>query len=45
MIFATGIRKVFYLNSYAEYKNISADEGVDFLIKFGIDVQRYHPKQ
>jgi dCMP deaminase len=44
MIFATGIKKVFYLNSYAEYKKIASDEGVDFLIKFGIDVQRYHPK-
>ena len=45
MIFATGIKKVFYLNSYAEYKKIASDEGVDFLIKFGIDVQRYQPKQ
>ena len=43
MIFATGIKKVFYMNSYAEYKKIASDEGVDFLIKFGIDVQRYKP--
>ena len=30
--------KVIYLNSYAEYKGIASDEGVDFLRKFGVDV-------
>ena len=36
-----GISRVVYLNSYAEFKGIAFDEGVDFLLKFGVDVQRY----
>ncbi len=38
IIFSTGITKVIYLNSYAEYKKIPSDEGVDFLRKFGVEV-------
>ena len=41
IIFTTGIRKVIYLNSYAEYKKIPSDEGVDFLKKFGVDVVQF----
>jgi dCMP deaminase len=41
IIFTTGIRKVIYLNSYAEYKKIPSDEGVDFLKKFGVDVVKF----
>lgn len=41
VIFTTGIKKVFYLNSYAEYKGLSSDEGVDFLKKFGVEVQKF----
>jgi len=41
VIFSTGIRKVFYKNSYAEYKKIPTDEGVEFLRKFGVEVIRY----
>jgi dCMP deaminase len=41
IIFSMGISKVVYLFSYAEYKGIGSDEGVDFLVKFGINVQRY----
>ena len=41
IVFASGIKKVIYLNSYAEYKGLKSDEGVDFLQKFGIDVVRY----
>jgi dCMP deaminase len=41
IIFTTGIKKVFFLNSYAEYKGIPTDEGVDFLRKFGVEVLRY----
>lgn len=41
IIFASGIKKVIYLNSYAEYKGIGTEEGVDFLTKFGIEVVRY----
>ena len=41
IIFASGIRKVIYLNSYAEYKGLPTDEGVDFLQRFGVEVVRY----
>jgi dCMP deaminase len=41
IIYSTGIKKVIYLHSYAEYKKIPSDEGVDFLRKFGVDVIRY----
>ena len=41
IIYASGIKKVIYLNSYAEYKKIGSDEGVDFLKKFGVEVVRY----
>ncbi|MGP8216298.1 MAG: hypothetical protein ACLQQ4_12080, partial [Bacteroidia bacterium] len=33
-------KHVFYLDSYADYKGISSDEGVDFLKKFGVTVHR-----
>ncbi|HTE29163.1 MAG TPA: dCMP deaminase family protein [Chryseolinea sp.] len=41
IIYSMGINKVVYLNSYAEYKGIPSDEGVDFLRKFGVGVDRY----
>jgi dCMP deaminase len=41
IIYTMGIRKVVYLNSYAAYKGIASDEGVDFLVKFGVDVEQY----
>lgn len=41
IIFSMGISKVVYLYSYAEYKGIGSDEGVDFLKKFGVEVERY----
>ena len=41
IIFTMGVKNVIYLNSYAEYKGIKSDEGVDFLQKFGVNVQRY----
>ncbi len=43
VIYTTGIRNVFYLHSYAEYKGLPSDEGVDFLQKFGVHVTRYKP--
>jgi dCMP deaminase len=42
MIFTSGIKKVFYLNSYAEYKGYDVDEGVEFLRKFGVEVLKYN---
>ena len=41
VIYSSGIKKVFYLNSYAEYKGLLADEGVDFLNRFGIEAFKY----
>jgi dCMP deaminase len=44
VIFTTGIKKVYYLHSYADYKGLKSDEGVDFLQKFGVEVVRYKKK-
>ena len=41
IIYSVGISKVIFLDSYAEYKGIKSDEGVDFLRKFGVQVHRY----
>lgn len=41
LIFSSGIKKVIYLHSYAEYKGLPSDEGVDFLRKFGVEVMKY----
>ncbi len=41
IIYTTGIKKVIYLDSYAEYKGIDQEEGVEFLQKFGVQVERY----
>ncbi|HEY1040666.1 MAG TPA: dCMP deaminase family protein [Bacteroidia bacterium] len=41
VIYSVGIRKVYYKDSYAEFKKIPSDEGVDFLTKFGVEVVRY----
>lgn len=44
IIYSMGISKVIYLNSYAEYKGIPSDEGVDFLNKFGVETVRFTGK-
>jgi len=44
VLYSVGIKKVIYLNSYADYKKITSDEGVDFLQKFGVEVERYKKK-
>jgi dCMP deaminase len=41
IIYTMGIEKVIFLKSYAEYKGIPTDEGVEFLRKFGVKVERY----
>lgn len=41
IIFSMGIRRVIYYKSYAEHKGIANDEGVDFLVKFGVAVEKY----
>lgn len=42
VIYTMGIKKVIYLDSYASYKGLSTDEGVDFLRKFGVQVLQYN---
>jgi dCMP deaminase len=41
IIYTTGIKRVVYKESYAQYKGIASDEGVDFLRKFGVEVLHY----
>lgn len=41
VIFSSGIKKVLFVDSYASYKKISNDEGVDFLRKFSVEVLQY----
>ncbi len=41
IIYTTGIKRVIYKDSYALFKGIATDEGVDFLVKFGVEVVRY----
>jgi dCMP deaminase len=41
IIYTVGIKKVIYLDSYAEYKKINSDEGLDFLRRFGVEVIKY----
>ncbi|MEM7551006.1 MAG: dCMP deaminase family protein [Bacteroidota bacterium] len=41
MIYTSEIEKVIYLNSYAEYKGLEFDEGVEFLNQFGVKVEKY----
>lgn len=41
LMFASGIQKVIYLHSYAEYKGLAIDEGIEFLRKFGVQVEKY----
>ena len=44
IIYSVGITKVIFLDSYAAYKKIPSDEGVDFLRKFGVEVKQYDRK-
>ena len=41
IIYSMGIEKVVYLKSYAEYKGLPTDEGVEFLEKFGVTTEKY----
>ena len=41
IIYTMKIKKVIYLNSYAEYKGLAVDEGVAFLQKFGVEVDKF----
>lgn len=41
IIFSMGIKEVVYLRSYAKYKGLELDEGVDFLQTFGVNCKQY----
>lgn len=41
IIYTTGIRRVIYKDSYAAFKGLKSDEGVDFLRKFGVEALHY----
>lgn len=45
IIYTTGIRKVIYRDSYAAYKGIATEEGVDFLTRFGVEVFHFAPEE
>jgi dCMP deaminase len=40
LIFSAGIKQVYFSKSYAQYKGIASDEGVDFLNRFGVPTVR-----
>lgn len=40
LIYASGIKYVYYKDSYALYKGLSTDEGVDFLNRFGVECKK-----
>jgi dCMP deaminase len=41
IIYSMGISKVIYLKSYAQYKGLEKDEGLHFLQRFGVEIQKY----
>jgi dCMP deaminase len=41
IIYSMGIEKVIFLYSYAQYKGLTIDEGIEFLLKFGVEVLHY----
>ncbi len=41
VIFTIGIKKVYFKDSYASFKGLKNDEGVDFLRRFGVEVVQY----
>lgn len=41
LILSSGIKVVYFKDSYAAYKGLPGDEGVDFLKRFGVEVNKY----
>ncbi len=41
LIYAAGVKQVVYKHSYAAYKGLPLDEGVDFLNRFGVDTYQF----
>ena len=42
IIYSMKIKKVIFLHSYAAYKGLPTDEGVEFLRKFGVEAAQYN---
>ena len=40
LIFSAGIKQVYFDKSYAQYKGLPSDEGVDFLNRFGVSTEK-----
>lgn len=40
LIFSAGVKQVLFSHSYAEYKGLDRDEGVDFLNRFGVTARK-----
>ena len=41
LIYSAGVKQVYYDRSYAAYKKIASDEGVDFLNRFGVSAVKF----
>ncbi|MBL4655893.1 MAG: dCMP deaminase family protein, partial [Bacteroidia bacterium] len=41
VVYTVGIKKVYYLHSYAQFKGRDEDEGLEFLKKFKVKVQQF----
>ena len=41
IIYSVGVKKVIYYHSYAEYKGYAIEDGLEFLAKFGVEVEKY----
>lgn len=45
LIFSAGIKEVFFQDSYADYKGLPFDEGVQFLNRFGVPTIKYSSQE
>ncbi len=41
LIYSAGVEKVLFVKSYAAYKGLPSDEGVDFLNRFGVKAELF----
>ena len=41
LIYSAGIKQVYFDKSYAQFKGLASDEGVDFLNRFGVSAVRF----
>ncbi|MBE7175091.1 MAG: dCMP deaminase family protein [Mucilaginibacter polytrichastri] len=44
LIYSAGVRHVYFRSSYARYKGLANDEGVDFLNHFGVTAELLEPE-